>query len=156
MLHFSPECLNGSWRYLYVKKWETKLVIAEVSLELEVQFEPYRAQPLLPLMPTGTLLWTRNICKSGTKSSKTNHKLCCNIILLWFQDMRLLEWPPGMESREEGIRAGYVRKRGLPLSGSHSESHPKCRTPPGFCHHIVAGRVAAYKNFCSGKFSSFF
>lgn len=109
----------------------------------------------LPLMPIRTLLWTWNICKSGTKSSKTNHMLCCNTILLWLQDLRLLEWPPGMESGGEDIRAGYVRKCGLPWSGSHSESHPKCRTFPGLCHHIVAGRVAAYKNFCSRKFSSF-
>lgn len=106
-------------------------------------------------MPIRTLLRAWNICKSGTKSSKTNHTLCCNTVLLQLQDLRLLKWPPGMQSRREEIRDGYVRKCGLPLSGSHSESHPKCRTFPGFYHHTVARRVAAYKNFGLRKFSSF-
>lgn len=106
-------------------------------------------------MSIRTLLWTRNICRSGTKSSKTDHQLCCNTTLLWLQDLRLLEWPPGMQSRGEEIRASYSRKCDLPSSGSHSESHPKRRTSPGFCHHIVAGRLAAHKNIHSGKFCSF-
>lgn len=45
-------------------------VIAEVSLELEVQAEPYRTQPLLPLMAIRTLSWTQNIPKNGPKSAK--------------------------------------------------------------------------------------
>lgn len=158
MLHFSPDCLNGSWQYPYAK-WEMRsLGIWCVNCR---SFPGTGGSGLsltshnLPLMPIRTLLWTWNIYKSGTKSSKTNHTLCCNTIPLWLQDLRLLEWPPGMESGGEDIRAVYVRKCGLPWSGSHSESHPKCRTFPGLCHHIVAGRVAAYKNFRSRKFSSF-
>jgi len=81
---------------------------------------------------------------------------CCNTILLWLQGLRLLEVPPGMESGGEEIKVGYVRKHGLPLSGSHSKSHPKCKTFPGFCPHTAAGKVAAYENFCLRKFLWFY
>lgn len=44
-----------------------------------------------------------NILKNGAKPRKINHKVFCNIIMLWLQDLRLLEWPQEMEGRGEEL-----------------------------------------------------
>lgn len=128
-------------------------VIAEVFLELKAQIWTLQDTTFTSIDATKYRYGLETYAEVG--QNLANHTLCSNTILSWLQDFRLLEWPPGMESGGQEIRASYQRKRGLPLSGSHSESHPKCRTFPGFCHYLVAGRVAAYKDFCSRKLQKY-